>query len=985
MDANGTRYHLLLGKPDWGRCFDASGKATLGFATGDNESAGFGWDSARSEITLFPRLFVFIGTPAETKPQLADRRGAGRDRFGNWYWIAPDRISVLVQSIGSGVTGHFWGPRDASRRDEVRGDFEPAAKPDLIPLELSGLAITDDHYLVVGAMKPAGYFVFDLFGGGPPLQFLWPETIGFAPFDMSSRPGGGVWILDREHRRIWELDRHLRVTPHPLSPPGGLDAPGVFQPSSATARLAVKREQAGVESLEIAETDAWPLADPDAVAIEPLSDGSVLILRSPAGGAFSKVSRYQSRQKVGQDVDLDGMRQHVEETRQSAFRLLGHDFAFTPDPEAQAGEPARGRLFVAADSGNQAFAFNLSVKDAQLLLEPLPAYFPMRSFGGKALVSAGVDIAYDFGDAWIPLVEQFRPRFAFEATLLTPMFDGREPGCVWHRLMLDGGLPPETEVKVWSRASDEAAELPLAPWRAEPKLYRRGDGSELPFAAKPANSRSGTQELLFQDARARYLQLKITLSGNGRTTPRLRTLRAYYPRFSYLREYLPAVYREDAESASFLDRFLANPEGFFTALEDKIASVQMLFDCRSAPAEALGWLAKWFGLALDAAWNEPKQRLFIQHAMEFFQFRGTIRGIQMALRLALEDEPGQEFFSGSMADRRCAERFRIVEKFRTRRTPAVTLGDPTEQTGPREIAPAARWLPNDGAAELHRRYRDFLAAQQPSVSPATTFPLAEPAVETDAGPWREFARATLGFIPSAMSDDLERWRDFLDNRYGNVASLNDEHGTSWGGFDEVPLPRDVPEEGALRDDWNDFVIESVELGSSRREALWQAFLARRYRRVEVLNTGYDTHWLTFAQVPVPRELPTKPAALQDWFQFEAVVLTLHQAAHKFIVLLPVALRDVNNVTQRQRNLGLARRLVELEKAAHTAFDVKFYWAMFRVGEARLGADTLVGLGSRAPELLTPLILDQSYLSQTYLVPTPPRNLPGRFRVGTDGA
>src|ERR1051325_5537847 len=154
MDANGTRYHLLLGKSDWGRCLDASGKATLGFATGDNESAGFGWDTARSEITLFPRLFVFIGTPAEMKPQLADRRGAGRDRFGNWYWIAPDRRSVLVHSVGSGVTGRVWGPGDPSRGQEPRGDFEPAAQPHPVPLELSGLAIPEDHYLVVGAMKP---------------------------------------------------------------------------------------------------------------------------------------------------------------------------------------------------------------------------------------------------------------------------------------------------------------------------------------------------------------------------------------------------------------------------------------------------------------------------------------------------------------------------------------------------------------------------------------------------------------------------------------------------------------------------------------------------------------------------------------------------------------------------------------------------------------------------------------------------------------
>jgi hypothetical protein len=264
-------------------------------------------------------------------------------------------------------------------------------------------------------------------------------------------------------------------------------------------------------------------------------------------------------------------------------------------------------------------------------------------------------------------------------------------------------------------------------------------------------------------------------------------------------------------------------------------------------------------------------------------------------------------------------------------------------------------------------------------------PIREPADNTTAGLWRGFTRSVLGFVPALASDDLERWRDFLANRYGNIAALNEEHRTKLGAFDEVPLPRDVPEEGALREDWNDFVIESVELGSSRREALWQAFLARRYRRIADLNAGYGTSWQTFAQVPVPRELPTKPAALQDWFQFETVVMAMHQAAHKFIVLLPVSMRDLNNVRQRLERLGLARRLVELEKPAHTVFDVRFYWAMLRMGESRLGVDTLVGLGSRAPELLSPLILDQSYLSESYLAPTPPRDLPGRFRVGTDGA
>jgi hypothetical protein len=70
--------------------------------------------------------------------------------------------------------------------------------------------------------------------------------------------------------------------------------------------------------------------------------------------------------------------------------------------------------------------------------------------------------------------------------------------------------------------------------------------------------------------------------------------------------------------------------------------------------------------------------------------------------------------------------------------------------------------------------------------------------------------------------------------------------------------------------------------------------------------------------------------------------------------------------ERDQKIDLVRRVVSLEKPAHTSFDVKFYWAFFRVGEARLGEGTVVDLGSRSPELLSPFVLDRHYLGSGYL-------------------
>jgi hypothetical protein len=57
--------------------------------------------------------------------------------------------------------------------------------------------------------------------------------------------------------------------------------------------------------------------------------------------------------------------------------------------------------------------------------------------------------------------------------------------------------------------------------------------------------------------------------------------------------------------------------------------------------------------------------------------------------------------------------------------------------------------------------------------------------------------------------------------------------------------------------------------------------------------------------------------------------------------------------------------------------------MFRIGEARLGADTLLHIGSRAPELMPPLVLGEGFLAESYLAGQPPESVSERQIVGRD--
>jgi hypothetical protein len=269
-----------------------------------------------------------------------------------------------------------------------------------------------------------------------------------------------------------------------------------------------------------------------------------------------------------------------------------------------------------------------------------------------------------------------------------------------------------------------------------------------------------------------------------------------------------------------------------------------------------------------------------------------MRGVEIALRFVLDACVDESVYLDTRPPALATAR--IVESFRTRKTPGVVFGDPTELEPLRLVSTTARWRPEQGGDALNAGYAAYLE----SVGlPAAAYPIAGPGDATGAA-WREFSLAVLGFVPETA--DPTRWRAFLSHRYPNDAAAAAAH-----------PPAGDP----------------------------------------------------------PTALPADGAPLLDWFQFQSVVLPMKKKAHRFTVLLPWPLhvRDSSGNELDHVQLGkLAYRIADVQKPAHTICDVKFFWAAFRVGEARLGDDTLLASGSRIPELVEPAVLGRDYVGTTTL-------------------
>lgn len=946
-------YHLLLGRRDWQPLIDDGGEDVI-------------WDPENHQLSLTPELIRFPRRQIERIYTADDRRGAASDLFGHLYWIDSDEKAICYRPAGSSKKGVLWTVDDLGKDCGVHrsSDFKPVVDEKRPVPRLRGLTVTKRSYLVVGTLEPSGLLVFDLHHSAPPRWHRWPDAMAFEPFDMTAAPDGGLWILDlpsAQNARLWYLDCALRIgSPH-----------GALRTELASAQVEEFHGIGGVARIKPAQsypseidiTLSVPLSEVSPVAIESLPDGTLLLLDQGPFADTARIHRLKCGVAQGEVVDL------FEESRNiypNQERFTGHDLAFLGNVDTNNVHNAfSGMLYVAAAEGNQSFGFSLSISGVLMRVEVTTQYLPMRRYAGKALISGSSDVFYDQQDIWLALTELPRPRYARHGrvSIAGPVFelDGKQPQCQWHRLFIDGCIPPGDAITVESRAADEREDLQRAPWRQEQALYLRlinrhdiptdkldsmriVDEGERPFH-RPFSSKSllhkgvGTWELLFQQTIGRYLELRVTLIGSGRSSPKIRALRVYYPRLSYPQRFLPAVYSEEPVSASFLERFLANFEGFYTELEGRIASVQTLFDSRTAPVEALDWLAGWLGAVLADDWEEARRRLFIRHAVELYRQRGTVQGLVKAIRLATEPCPDERLFDSTLDYAPFG--VRIVEHFASRVLPSGLPVSSSTTLLPSQISSSAAWQASQGGARLHRLWREFLYERY------------------------------------APSDDSNTLLKALQKAWSKPP-------TSIAGILFSPL---TPTDATHASDRNAFIDDRLGLPYAELDVddaeLYRSYLVRKYGSITELNSAYGlVGALAHASFDVidmsENRLPSDGAALNDWFQFATVDVPAARAAHRFSVLIPV--KPSQGLSEQRRLLERVRAIVERERPSHAIFDVQPYWALFRVGTARTGLDTVLGEGSR----FTSLVLDAGYIGEGLLAENHPWNITDRFVGGRDG-
>ncbi len=394
---------------------------------------------------------------------------------------------------------------------------------------------------------------------------------GFAPWRLAADADGAVWLLERSSGRLARFSgRPLPAT----TPPRDAYAPGVFRPDP---------ENCHPPRIDFVADAAWPTAErPVALAVSPRGDLALLGWGVDGAATLHLLAAESGSLRVPP----------LERRFAAPLALAGARYAYSLDwlDERRIAVRMPGRRDAPAFDLGPLFAAREDDVAAPSSAAPLGEVYPLARGAPEAPFAHRLDgppryPAADGGaEPLLPLSVANRARRGAAAHwrdtpggLDAHWLDSGSAGTVWHRLYAEASIPAGCGFVVWIAATalpqppaidavdawhphgfgDEIASLapeasqgpvPRAAWERAPSELP-GHPGLAPWPAEPR--RRGLFGVLIQNPRqrvrkvvGRYLWLRVSLCGDGRSGPEIAALRAWAGRFDYLDHYLPRVYRE---------------------------------------------------------------------------------------------------------------------------------------------------------------------------------------------------------------------------------------------------------------------------------------------------------------------------------------------------------------------------------------------------------------------------------------------------------
>ena len=111
MYTNDALFHLVDHQADWARWWSLKHDKPLGDVWEDAEAHPdntLEWNPRERNLRLARQTIQFVATNEQPPISLDNRRGAGRDRYGVWYWIDDDNTGIQALSVYENDPITFW-------------------------------------------------------------------------------------------------------------------------------------------------------------------------------------------------------------------------------------------------------------------------------------------------------------------------------------------------------------------------------------------------------------------------------------------------------------------------------------------------------------------------------------------------------------------------------------------------------------------------------------------------------------------------------------------------------------------------------------------------------------------------------------------------------------------------------------------------------------------------------------------------------------